>query len=321
MKTKHLAIAIIAIVMLSSVTLLTTAKATPWPNLPSATVQLTVVNGTTSYFISALSGVPPGFDVYNGVYPGWCVDRATIMNRSVSINVKLYSSLSPPTTLSSINWIAINYILNHKLGTMLDVQDAIWYFSDGYSSISATAQAMVDAANAHPTYDPTKGAILAVICLPQTTNWNGKQISIIELTHGTGKVTGGGQCIVGDDDEVPSASFGFNAMWFSRDPTPKGELNYIDHTTGMHVHIHTLTYLQVWEDLPGNKPYPLMKATFGGPCTIDGIEGYFADVYVEDHGEPGTNDKFQITLSTGYVGGSDTVPMLVGNIQIHKPPM
>jgi hypothetical protein len=64
-----------------------------------------------------------------------------------------------------------------------------------------------------------------------------------------------------------------------------------------------------------------MKAMFGGPCTIDGIEGYFADVYVEDNGEPGINDKFQITLSTGYIGGSATVPMLVGNIQIHKPPM
>jgi hypothetical protein len=134
----------------------------------------------------------------------------------------------------------------------------------------------------------------------------------------TGKVTGGGQCIVGYKTGIHSASFSFNAMWFSRDPTPKGELNYIDHTTGMHVHIHTLTYLQVWQDVQGNKPWPLMKAIFGGPCTINGKEGFFADVYVEDHGEPGTMDRFQITLSTGYVGGSATVPMLVGNIQIHN---
>jgi len=135
-----------------------------------------------------------------------------------------------------------------------------------------------------------------------------------------GKVTGGGQCIVEDNERIPSASFGFNAMWFSRDPYPKGELNYVDHITGMHVHIHDLTYLEVWEDLPGNKPWPLKKAIFGGPCTIDGEEGFFADVYVEDNGEPGTKDKFQITLSTGYVGGSDTAAMLVGNIQIHIPP-
>jgi hypothetical protein len=114
-------------------------------------------------------------------------------------------------------------------------------------------------------------------------------------------------------------------MWFSRDPSPKGELDYVDHITGMHVHIHELTYLEVWEDLPGNKPWPLMKARFGGFCTIDGEERgagapYYADVYVEDHGEPGTDDRFYIRLSTGYEGGSYTGPMLVGNIQIHKPP-
>jgi hypothetical protein len=137
----------------------------------------------------------------------------------------------------------------------------------------------------------------------------------------TGKVTGGGQCITRSSTTIPAASFGFNAMWFSRDPSPKGELNYVDHITGMHVHIHELTYLEVWEDLPGNKPWPLMIAEFGGPCTIDGVEGHFADVHVEDHGEPGTNDRFWISLDMGaYIGGSKTVPMLVGNIQIHKTP-
>ena len=136
-----------------------------------------------------------------------------------------------------------------------------------------------------------------------------------------GKVTGGGQCIVEGCENIPCASFGFNAMWFSKDDFPKGELNYVDHTTGMHVHIHELEYLAVWESLPGNKPWPFQKAEFWGPCTIDGVEDdYYAWVYVEDNGEPGTLDKFKITLNTGYVGGSSTVPMLVGNIQIHKPP-
>ena len=135
-----------------------------------------------------------------------------------------------------------------------------------------------------------------------------------------GKVTGGGQCVVGDNQEIPSASFGFNAMWFTRDPTPKGELDYVDHLTGMHVHIHDLVFLIVWEDLPGNKPWPLMKAAFNGPCTIDGVGGHYAWVYVEDNGEPGTKDKFEIRLDTGYVGGSNSAEILAGNIQIHKPP-
>jgi hypothetical protein len=178
MKTKHTVLVLLGLLMLSSGTLLPTVKGVSWPNLPSTHVHLTVVDGTTSYFVSTLSGVPAGFDVHNGVYPGWCVDRSTTMIRSVSHNVILYSSISPPV-LSGINWIAINYILNHKQGTMMDVQEAIWHFTDAFSPISAAAQAMVNAANAHPSYDPTTGTVLAVICLPQ--NGNGVQNSIIEL--------------------------------------------------------------------------------------------------------------------------------------------
>ena len=133
-----------------------------------------------------------------------------------------------------------------------------------------------------------------------------------------GKVTGGGHGKIGELARTPAGSFGFNAMWGEKTGL-KGELNYVDHITGMHVHIHEITYLNVWEDLPGNKPWPLMKAEFEGPCTIDGVEGFFAYVYVEDNGEPGTSDKFYIALSTGYEGGSMDDPILVGNIQIHKP--
>ena len=180
MKTKHTEIAILALLMLSSVTLLTSVKATPWPSLPSTPVQLTIVNGTTSYFISTLSGVPGGYDVHNGVYSNWCAEAYKHMDRDVSHNVTLYSSLSPPSALSSINWIAINYILNHKQGTMLDVQYAIWFFTDASPPTGyPLAQAMIDAANANPTYDPNTGAVLAIICLRQDDT--GVQNTIIEL--------------------------------------------------------------------------------------------------------------------------------------------
>jgi len=326
MKTKLVAIMILASLMLSSGTLLATVNAVSWPKLPTQLVQLTVVDGTISYFTSTLSGVPAGFDVENGVYLGWCVDRSVTMVRGVSHDVKLYSSISPPV-LSSINWIAVNYILNHKQGTMMDIQNAIWHFTDNYTpsgGFTAAAQAMIDAADANPTYDPATGTVLAVICLPQ--DHPDAQNSIIELNpRGTGKVTGGGQCIVGDNEMIPSASFGFNAMWFSRNPTPNGELDYVDHITGQHVHVHDLTYLEVWQDEPGNKPWPMLKAKFGGP---DVYSGLMVDVYVEDHGEPGKNDKFLIFLGGEYLGGSGDYfgsvltndPILAGNIQIHKPP-
>jgi hypothetical protein len=166
LKIEKLAIPVISFLVLSGILMITVA-ANAWPNLPSKQVQLTVVDGTDSYWISTLSGVPTGFDVSNGVYAGWCTDRSVTMTRSVSHNVTLYSSLSPPSALSSINWIAINYILNHKQGAMMDIQQAIWHFTDAFSPISITAQAMVDAANANPTYDPTTGEVLAIICLPQ----------------------------------------------------------------------------------------------------------------------------------------------------------
>jgi hypothetical protein len=179
-KTKHIVIVLLVLLMLSSAPLSAPVKAASWPNLPPAQVQLTAISGTTSYFISTLSGVPTGFDVHNGVYHGWCTDRSTTMARGVSHNVILYSSLSPPPALGSINWIAINYILNHKQGTMTDVQNAIWNFTDGISPGNAATKAMIDAAKANPTYDPTTGAILAIICIPQ--NHENTQNSIIELT-------------------------------------------------------------------------------------------------------------------------------------------
>jgi len=179
MNSKKIVITLLGFLMLSGV-LATTANATPWPNLSSTQVQLTVTDGTTSYFISTLSGVPLGFDVHNGVYPGWCVDRSTTMTRSVPHSVVLYSSLTPPAALSSIDWLKINYILNHKQGSMMDVQEAIWYFTGdlGYSEISTPAQSMVNAANANP-YDPATDMVLAVICLPQSDP--DAQNSIIEI--------------------------------------------------------------------------------------------------------------------------------------------
>lgn len=342
MKAKHIAIIIVVSLMLSG-TLIATVNAQmladsanafskkfqsgTWPKLPSTPVQLTVIDGTTSYFLSTLSGIHKRYDVYNGLYYGWCVDMSVVMARSVAHDVLLYCSLSPPSSLSSINWNAVNYILNHKQGTMMDIQNAIWYFTDNYTpdgGHSAASLAMIGDAESNPTYNPLPDGFLAIICLPlDPTN---AQNSIIELNPpGTGKVTGGGQCIVGENIEIPSASFGFNAMWFSRNPIPNGELDYVDHTTGQHVHVHDLTYLEVWDDAPGNKPWPMLKAKFGGP---DVYTGYDVDVYVEDAGEPGTSDKFLIFLDGAYLGGSgdyfgSTLVddfILAGNIQIHKPP-
>jgi hypothetical protein len=138
-----------------------------------------VVNCHTSI---TLSNVPPGFDVKNGLYPGWCVDGSIIMARGDPHNVLLYSSLTPPSSMEDIDWAAINYILNHKQGAMIDVQDAIWCITGDKitSEVSSIAQDMANEAQ-NTACNPAEGAILAVICLPQEDLC--AQPTIIELSR------------------------------------------------------------------------------------------------------------------------------------------
>jgi hypothetical protein len=128
-----------------------------------------------------------------------------------------------------------------------------------------------------------------------------------ELTPG--KVTGGGQIAISLSSKTGKASFGFNVMYQEGWAAPKGELQYVDHTTKMTVHGPNMTSLVVSSDKT--------KATFSGECKINGVSGFKFKVYVEDNGEPGKNDVFKITLSNGYLAGGT---LLNGNIQIHKKP-
>ncbi len=165
MKKKFVGL-IFLVVFVSSVNLpLAKISASTWPNLPPGPVQQMVKDSTDYYFVSTLSGIPDGFDIVNGGYNAWCIERGPIMERDVPQEVRLYSSLSPPTILSAFNWVAINYVLNHKQGTAMDVQMAIWYFTNGSPVLTADALAMIHAAFNHPNYDPASGRVLAVICL------------------------------------------------------------------------------------------------------------------------------------------------------------
>ena len=216
----------------------------PFPRLPNQPVTATVdvYEDLPDYMDTwaILSNVPSGYDVVDGVYVAWCVDREHGVLFSDDL-VDLYSSLDVPNLvdLQLRDWNRINYILNNiALGaTSMDIQEAIWEFVPlfGYPHTTRPlALAMVADANANgEDFVPTRGEYVAVILFPIDQEESPKQLMIIQLmvtTRATGKVTGGGQCITDDRSEIPAASFGFNAMWFSKDPAPKGELNYIDHT-------------------------------------------------------------------------------------------
>ena len=180
MKLKNLSISIATLAVLSGL-LLATAAAVAFPNLPGTPVTMTVADGSVSYFVITLSNVPAGYDVLNGDYLGWCLDRGHNMSRSTLLNVTLYSSLNPPVSLNTKPWNQINYILNNKQGTMDDVQQALWYFMGWWSfgNLSPTAQTLVNEANAHSDFVPAFGQIVAVICLPADAN---EQLALIEVT-------------------------------------------------------------------------------------------------------------------------------------------
>jgi hypothetical protein len=184
---------VFTIVLMLSAMLMTTALA-----FPISDVTMNVVDGTSSYFLTTLSGIPAGEDISDGTYPGWCVDTSTPIPRDEDLVVTLYSSLAPPASLSGEAWDMVNYILNNKKGGRIDIQAAIWYFikldagyvTPGYYTYnpggnpyggdppSADTEAMVADAIANGTgYTPGPSDILAVICVPETP----VQISIVEL--------------------------------------------------------------------------------------------------------------------------------------------
>jgi hypothetical protein len=188
-----LTIAIIAFLALSSITVYS-VRATDGITVPPSTTIITmeVANGTSSYFLTTLIGVPSGYDVTNTTYPGWCIDVNAQMSRSPATHqVVLYSSLDPPDgALKDQRWDIVNYILNHKQGTAEDIQAAMWYFIhfDNETETPPTNQtvawAIINDALVNGTgYIPAPGETVAVICNPVIfLPLNPVQISIVEVT-------------------------------------------------------------------------------------------------------------------------------------------
>lgn len=156
--------------------------------LPPTFVRMEVSDGTESHFNTTLSEVPAGYDVTNTTYRGWCVDARTEMIKSpVTHAVFLYSSMSPPGELASEEWDMINYILNHKQGSVDDIQQAIWYFMrmDGpYTPSSTVAWTIINDTLANGAgFIPGPGQVITVICYPTILfpNQPDVQITIIEV--------------------------------------------------------------------------------------------------------------------------------------------
>jgi hypothetical protein len=127
------------------------------------------------------------------------------------------------------------------------------------------------------------------------------------VAAGTIKVTGGGEIQVPNPDSPGTASFGFNAG--TGNGGSGGHFNYVNHVTGLHINGPVNNIVVIAFNSDGSPKTVLFSGTCGDNCA-------FA-VTVEDHGEPGTNDQFGVTV-TGAVSEVRSQRVISkGNIQFH----
>lgn len=146
--------------------------------LPSDQIGLMVwhPSGSNYYFDIELSDVGSGYDIWDGVWPGWCADSHVYIYQNVNYNPSVYSSLDPTLgnnceyCADDERWNYVNYILNHKHpdANWTEIQAAIWYFTDtdpDYQNFwTWRSQAMVDDALANGAhFYPSSGEFGAVI--------------------------------------------------------------------------------------------------------------------------------------------------------------
>jgi hypothetical protein len=128
------------------------------------------------------------------------------------------------------------------------------------------------------------------------------------------KVTGGGQIPVPYPYSKGRATFGFNAQPDKKDGA-KGNLNYVNHVTGLHVNGAVTSIYLIAVNPDGSPKTVLFSGTWEG--------GSFF-VTVEDHGERGSDDQFGITVTTATDELIEVIEVMSqrvisnGNIQFHK---
>ena len=140
-------------------------------NLPIYRINIKMYTGSESYFNIEFKNIGSGYDIYDGIWVGWCADSETTIETNEWYQGYVYCSYSPPNQYD-IDWPKINWIINNKGTYSTDyIQDTIWHFTNGL-----TPNGLAMSAYAHPNFCPQTGqkyvAIVDVL---------GKQLTFIEI--------------------------------------------------------------------------------------------------------------------------------------------
>jgi len=141
--------------------------------LPVGNVPMYVKSSNSySKLVLNLKGVGDGFDVWNGAWPGWCVEKTVYIRTGVWYKRQLVSSQDTanlPDRAKNVNWQMVNYIINNKgsKASVKDIQNAIWHVL-GYIGMPSDpdAKALVYKAKKFgKNFRPKYGDSVAVIYL------------------------------------------------------------------------------------------------------------------------------------------------------------
>jgi hypothetical protein len=158
-----------------------------WINVPDPSVEFTMTlqnqvgaSQYGTYIGYDFSGIPAGFDVWDGGWPGWCGDSITHITTGVDYTAHFVNSLQPlpasfrwnQTQVSVLNWL-INHLSDYFEGINLEdftaysagyqpgdwrtIQNAIWGITNN-ASVMGLAQTMKSDANSNGVgYRPLPG--------------------------------------------------------------------------------------------------------------------------------------------------------------------
>jgi hypothetical protein len=147
------------------------ASSTPVPITATLVVGKYEPGTANTYLDVRINGGP--------IKAGWCVEYNAFITSGRTYTATIYNYLGQyypdyidelPATVQAVDWFAVTYIINHKIGTWSDVQNALWYITDGipYTPGSNTETMVVNAQNYLSSnggvYIPEDGGIAPMVC-------------------------------------------------------------------------------------------------------------------------------------------------------------